>query len=175
MKLPITDKFLWDIYNFVEKVDSSRGILRPMTMKEALCPDFRKLKEDYERKMDRKNFNQLICYLKRKGYIRAKNLEGKKAILLTKQGIDKAIRAKLQMTKKRKRKDGRWIMLIFDIPENKRNLRYLLTSTLSFLGYQMFQKSVWVCPYDVLKETEVFIVRNALDEYVRIFLVEEIG
>jgi len=38
----------------------------------------------------------------------------------------------------------------------------------------MFQQSVWICPYDVYKETEEIVRKFSLDPYVRFFLIEEI-
>lgn len=38
----------------------------------------------------------------------------------------------------------------------------------------MLQKSIWVSPYDVLKETEEFLRKYALDPYVKLFLIEEL-
>ncbi len=171
----MTDKFLWDVYNLLEKTDETLGILMPpVRMKEAIYPDLRKLREKYEKERMRRTFSQFINYLKRKGYIKIKTIEGKQAILITKNGINKALKAKFRMVEKKKRKDGKWIMLIYDIPETKKSLRHLLREMLYIFGYRMFQKSVWICPYDVLEETENFIQRNSLDKYVRIFLIEEI-
>jgi DNA-binding transcriptional regulator PaaX len=53
-------------------------------------------------------------------------------------------------------------------------LRDLLRELLYLLGYRMLQQSVWVCPYDVLKETEAIIQKLSLERYVKIFLIEEI-
>ncbi len=47
--------------------------------------------------------------------------------------------------------DGRWHLLIFDIPEKKRHYRDRLRRDLLMLGFYQLQKSVWLFPYDVLK------------------------
>lgn len=44
--------------------------------------------------------------------------------------------------------DGRWRVLIFDIPEKRKWLRNRLRDTLSAVGFRMLQKSVWVYPFD---------------------------
>jgi len=174
MKLLFTDKFLWDIYNLIEKGADLYFPFAPRTMKEACCPELRKLRYEYEKKRDRKYFGQFIYHLKKKGYIKIKNLENKQGILLTKRGTEKALRAGFKTEEKNKRKDGKWQMLIFDIPEKKRKLRDILRENLHFLGYKKLQQSVWVCPYDVLKETESVLRRYSLDPYVKLFLIEEI-
>lgn len=174
MRLPLTDKFLLDLYNFIEKIDKVFDLFAPRTMKEVWYPDSYKLRRKYERKITRKQFSRLIYYLKNQGYIKIKNLEQKQGVLLTKKGRDKVLRAKFKIKKKKKRHDGKWQMVIFDIPERKRVFRDLLRENLQILGYKMLQRSIWVCPYDVLEETEGIIRRYSLDPYVKLFLIEEI-
>ena len=48
---------------------------------------------------------------------------------------------------KPKKWDGRWRMLIFDIPETKRPLRDKVRRTLFSIGFSRLQDSVWVYPY----------------------------
>ena len=174
MRLPFTDKFLWDLYNFIEKIDKTFELFYPRTMKEVWFPDLYKLRQKYGRKEDRQQFSQLIYYLKKQGYIKIKNLEEKQGVILTPKGAEKVLRIKFKMQEKKRRADGKWQMVIFDIPERKHDLRDLLRANLRILGYKMLQKSIWVCPYDVSKETEGVIRKYSLDPYVKLFLIEEI-
>ena len=48
---------------------------------------------------------------------------------------------------KPKKWDGKWRMLIFDIPERKRPLREKIRNTLLDIGFQRLQDSVWIYPY----------------------------
>jgi len=174
LKLPITDQFLWDLYNFIQELDRTFDLFAPRTMKEAVFPELLRLKREHERKKAKRQFSQLIYYLKKKGYIRIKNLEQKQGVILTKKGKEKVLKVKFKIKEKKRRKDGKFEMIIFDIPEKKRHLRNLLREALHLLGYQMLQQSVWVCPYEVLEETEEIVRKYSLDPYVRIFLIEEI-
>lgn len=174
MKLPITDKFLFDLYNFTEGADEIFDLFGPLTMKEVCYSDLYRLKKKYARERTKKQFSRLVYYLKRKGYIKIKNLEQKKGIMLTRKGAEKVLKIRLKSTERKLRKDGKWQMIIFDIPEEKRHLRDLLRENLYILEYKMLQQSVWVCPYDVLKETEGILRRYNLDQYVKLFLIEEI-
>jgi hypothetical protein len=55
----------------------------------------------------------------------------------------------LDKTKEKKPKwDGKWRVLIFDIPENRKNDRENLRHTLISIGFMQLQKSVWIYPYD---------------------------
>lgn len=174
MKLPLTDKFLWNLYKFIEEVDDTFSLFYPRTMKEVWFPDLYKLRRKYEKENARRQFSQFIFYLKKQGYIKIKNLEQKQGVILTKKGTEKVLKIKLRMKEKKKRPDGKWQMVIFDIPERKRSLRDIFRENLQILGYKMLQRSIWVCPYDVLKETEGIIRRYSLDPYVKLFLIEEI-
>jgi len=175
MKLPITDQFLWDVYSIMNKAgDVFKEVTKPPTMANWLPgtknPVFKKYRDD----KNKANFTKLIYYLKRNNYIKVKSLEGKKAIILTREGLSKVLRASFVMEKKRKRKDGKWIMLIFDMPSKNKKARNLMRSILYNLGYKILQQSVWVTPYNVSEKTESLLQFYNLDKYVKIFLIEQI-
>jgi DNA-binding transcriptional regulator PaaX len=163
MKLSITDKFLWDIYNALY---STGKLLDSITTRRSF-----KFTSQTKGPQD---FSRFIYYLKKRNYIRVENLKGKSAIMLTNQGLSKALQASFLLEKKLKRKDGKWIMVMFDIPQKHTRQRSLLRSILVNLGYKMFQQSVWVTPYDIIGETEKLIQIHSLDSYVKIFLIEKI-
>lgn len=47
-----------------------------------------------------------------------------------------------------RRWDGKWRVLIFDIPNYRKGLRDKIRRTLTFIGFVRLQDSVWVYPYD---------------------------
>ncbi len=177
MKISITDKFLWDIYGAVEEVAGGAADFwlgnkyrRINMLLGRENPIFRK----YEKQIGKREFGKIIYYLKRKNYITSENLKGKRAIILTKSGISKALKASFNIDGAKKRKDGKWIMLTFDIPQQHKKARELLRSIIHNLGYKMFQQSIWVCPYDVSEMTEKLLQMHSLEKYVKIFLIEEL-
>jgi len=178
MKIPITDQFLWDIYSELEKIgDIAHFFLKPPRTMRDIGPDLgAPWNKRYLKELSREQFTKLIYHLKRNNYIRVKNLEGKKAVMITKKGVDKVLKNsfKFENQEKIKRKDGKWIMVIFDIPKKDESRRGILRSILQNLGYKMFQKSVWITPYDVSEKTEQFLQFHFLDKYVKIFLIEKI-
>lgn len=178
MKLSITDQFLWAVYNFLEKTDEIlyvAGISKVRSLRETLHPDLTKFWQAIEQKKRKKQFAQFIDYLKRKGYIKIADLQGKKGILITPEGKKKALRTKFILERKnlKRRKDGKWVMVIFDIPERKRGYRDMLRGVLGSLGFRMLQKSIWVSPYDVLDKMEDFARTYSLYSYIKIFIIEE--
>ena len=177
MKISVTDQFLWDIYNLLEKTgDAAYFVLRRRrTLYDVFPGPKNPIIEKYRKLKDKQQFSKLIYYLKRNNYIRVQNLKGREAIVLTKRGTDKAFLMSFKLGEKfQKRKDKKWIMLIFDIPQTNWKSRSLLKSILLNLGYKKFQQSVWVTPFDVYQKTERLLQYHSLDQYVRIFLVEEL-
>lgn len=80
--------------------------------------------------------------------------QGKRVIFeLTDEGRTEAdkIKLKLEMAK-RKRWDGKWRIIIFDVPEKIRGKRDLLRKELIEFGFMQLQKSVWAYPYALPKE-----------------------
>ncbi len=130
--------------------------------------------ERYRKEMGRQKFDRFMYYLKRSNYIKVDNVGNNKAVVLTKKGLFKALRIKFKKEDRIEREDGKWIMVIFDIPKNNAKARYLLRSILVGLGYKLFQQSVWVCPYEVSEKTEALLQIYSLDKYVKIFLIEKI-
>ena len=66
-----------------------------------------------------------------------------------------------------KRWDGKWRVIIFDIPEKKRAVRTEVRQILSEAGFQRLQDSVWVFPYDCedvigLMKTNLGVGKNLL-------------
>lgn len=50
--------------------------------------------------------------------------------------------------KKPRKWDGKWRMIIFDIPEKKRRIRKQITALFNQAGFHRLQDSVWVYPYN---------------------------
>jgi len=78
-------------------------------------------------------------------------------ISLTKEGKQKA--GILQIDNLRiarpKKWDGKWRVVLFDIPHEKRSYREALRGKLKELHFFMFQKSVWVHAFDCKAEMEI--------------------
>ncbi|MFH1129225.1 MAG: CRISPR-associated endonuclease Cas2 [Patescibacteria group bacterium] len=182
IKLPFTEKFLWDLYNFknktgdvISKILPARGGLR--------LSDFNTFRSEWtnqnqkkrEREKSRKKFTFLIYRLKRQGCLKTLKIKNNSAVMITRQGLDKILRINLKLINKKTRKDNKWQMVLFDIPEDKRRSRDLFRNQLKCLGYTGLQKSIWVCQYDTLQETKDLIERYNLKNWVELLLVNKIG
>ncbi len=175
IKLPFTEKFLWDVYKMIEGVgDLIPDVFKLKTMKEAFYPDLYQMRKRYGKKLSRRQFANLIDYLKRRGYLKIEELKNKKALILTPKGTQKILKIQIKLGLTKHRKDKKWQMVTFDIPEKLRKKRDEFRARLQSLGYKKFQKSIWICPYDILKLTQEVIEELQIEHYIKLFLIEEI-
>lgn len=67
--------------------------------------------------------------------------------------------------------DGRWRLVIFDIPETKRDVRDRLRKYLEKLGMGILQASVWISPNDIQKEIEEISKKLKISDSLRYFVI----
>ncbi|MEY4747405.1 MAG: hypothetical protein RLZZ416_454 [Candidatus Parcubacteria bacterium] len=86
----------------------------------------------------------------RRNLLRRRLLKEEKGFLvLTRAGQRELLRIELgERRLKSFRWDGRWRVLIFDIPEYRKKDREKLRRTLRSVGFEHLQDSVWIYPYD---------------------------
>lgn len=181
MKLPFTEKFLWDLYKAakftagaLDKFCSARFRGVPGMIDFLKYPDYSDLKKLEEKRLGKERFGRLIRYLKYNGYLYVKKEKNKDAIMLTPKGAKKVLEIKRRVEGIPGRKDGKWQMVIFDIPEDIRKKRDYFRNGLKRLKYQKVQQSVWVSPYNVFKETQELIRDLKLEPFVKLLLTREI-
>jgi len=76
--------------------------------------------------------------------------DGKKYLRVTPAGR-KAFafeQTKVALKNQKKKWDGRWRMVVFDVPERRRKVRSRLCAHVREVGFVRMQDSVWVYPYD---------------------------
>lgn len=64
----------------------------------------------------------------------------------------------------KRRWDGNWRIVIFDISEKKRKVRDRLRAKLRELGLGMMQESVWITPFDITLDLREFLKVVGLEE-----------
>lgn len=62
--------------------------------------------------------------------------------------------------------DGKWRIIIFDIPEEKRIIRNLFRRNLKKWGFKHLQKSVWISKKDVFKKLTDYIKDLGIEKWV---------
>lgn len=128
-------------------------------------------------KYDQKKFSDIFSYALKKGYIRVEKDGHDIEIIATEKGrknFEARKFEKLQITRPRKW-DGKWRVVIFDIPNAQRLQRNAFRRKLKSLGFYSLQKSVWLHAFDCRKEIE--ILRNFFginQKQIQVLVVEEV-
>jgi DNA-binding transcriptional regulator PaaX len=116
---------------------------------ELLTPGVLEAMEDIgvvNRHQKKQNVEKSLSRLIRRGYV---VVEGNLARLTQKGEKFAALLGEGKLApRKPKRWDGKWRLLVFDIPERRKKSREQIRITLTQLGFRRLQDSVWVYPYD---------------------------
>jgi len=121
------------------------------------CPNLLQLvPAPYRKRYTANSIKRAVYRLDKKGWIVARHTAGGWRISLTKQGYEEFLAYDLgqKYLTKPKKWDGKWRLLIFDIPEKRKFIREKIRSFLRSVGFVRLQDSVWVYPYpckDVLE------------------------
>jgi DNA-binding transcriptional regulator PaaX len=125
-------------------------------------------KKSVERSIQGLQRNKLLTLRKKNGTIE---------IALTKEGKQKFKEIqfdKLQIAKP-PHWDGKWRVLIFDIPDKSfKTAREILRRKLKEWSFYPLQKSVWVCPWPCEDELRLIAELYEVAPYVNIMVVEKI-
>lgn len=105
--------------------------------------------------------------------IRRKN--GHEEWHLTNEGekLARRLKSKIAFAKQRAW-DGKWRMIIFDIPEDVRDRRDFLRRELTGLGLHQLQRSVWITPYELPQSFFEIMAELDIGEHLRLVIAEAI-
>ena len=128
------------------------------------------------KEIDREKLRKEIRNLYRSKMVKQKeNPDGSYTIVLTEKGKMKALTYHFEkMRIKDKKWDGKWRLVVFDIPEKIRKGRRALREKIKELGFYELQKSVWVFPYECKDEIDFIVEFFGLRKYVRYGVLESI-
>ncbi len=106
---------------------------------------------------------------------RKENSDGSFTFVLSTKGKIKTLNFRFEEIRlSRKDWDGKWRLVVFDIPEKLRRARDALREKLKELGFYELQKSVFVFPYQCEDEIDFVIEFFEMRRYVRTILAERI-
>lgn len=104
------------------------------------------------------------------GNIEKKIIKGNVYLELTSSGWEKIRRRFPIFIFKNKEWDRIFRLVIYDIEEENKMIRDLFRKKIKQLGFGLVQKSVWVSPYDFLKDFQEFLETHNLEE--KVILIE---
>jgi CRISPR-associated endonuclease Cas2 len=128
------------------------------------------------RRINEKELWQEIRKLYRSRLVdKRENPDGSFTFVLSAKGKIKTLSFQFEKIRlERKNWDGKWRLVVFDIPEKLKRARDALREKLKELGFYEFQKSVFVFPYESEDEIDFIIEFFELRQYVRTILAEKI-
>ncbi|MBI5530944.1 MAG: CRISPR-associated endonuclease Cas2 [Candidatus Doudnabacteria bacterium] len=127
-----------------------------------------------QRSYTKKRYYSSLFDLKERGLITVGKKKNKKFIKLTKKGQLEALLLKSQVMVS-KEWDGKWRVIIFDIPEGSKEKRAMFRRMLKKMGYKKLQASVYISPYPLNREALVYLNKTGLSEFIRIMRVDDLG
>lgn len=101
-------------------------------------------------------FGQALKRLRKQKLVEIVHQNGEPVVRITEEGRMRVLRYKLyEMEVKRPKSwDGKWRMVIFDIPEKYKRMREIFRNHLKLMEFYPLQKSVWVHPFPCFDEVE---------------------
>ena len=116
---------------------------------------------EIKKELDNRNLSRVLYGAKQRKLIKIEREGDRIRIFLTEKGLRRKLSYNLNrlQIKKPEKWDGKWRLVMFDIPEDKKAARDALRAKLKDLKFIQFQKSVWLYPHpcaleiDALAET----------------------
>jgi len=122
---------------------------------------------------DRRAITKTAYYLAKKGLIKYIDRDNERFIKLTKTGELEALLAKARVAEPTPKWDGKWRLIIFDIPEESNHKRYLFRTLLKKNNFFRLQQSVYISPHPLNREAIIYLEKSGLIDFIRIMKVEE--
>lgn len=137
----------------------------------------------FPKEYSRRNLSITIKRLQQKGLIEQGLMEDEVCIKLTQLGIKKLEekrnlrkeKALINTEVKDEKWDGKWRIVIFDIPETNKRIRQALRETLKVLEFWPLQKSVWISKKNYTKELRRWVRELGLSKHILAFETKDLG
>ncbi|MEA1928246.1 MAG: PaaX family transcriptional regulator C-terminal domain-containing protein [Candidatus Auribacterota bacterium] len=107
-----------------------------------------------------------VSRLEKNGLVKKFNKEKKIHLQLTQKGRKYLAEHRASDRKPPPPWDHKWRIIIFDIPEEKKQLRKMLRGFLISIGFGKVQRSVWISPHNLLKIVQRYADKLDLSDYI---------
>lgn len=125
-----------------------------------------------ERPVNKSMLSQAAKRLREKGFIELVS-DQELTLRLTDSGKDRALWAKMKNGDEVW--DGRWRLVVWDIPEKRRQARDLLRFKLKQLGFKQWQRSIWASKTNCTRLLRDFIKQVGIEDWVMVIESDNIG
>jgi phenylacetic acid degradation operon negative regulatory protein len=117
-----------------------------------------------------------ISRMSKQGWVQAEKKGNKSYYSLTERGVKRMEEAAKRIYKIKPEKwDGKWRILVYTIPEEKRNLRDELRKELVWSGFGTISNSCWISPNNLEKQVYDLMEKYDIEPYVDFFIAQYDG
>lgn len=120
-------------------------------------------------------YNRAMRYLEHLEHIELVTRNDRLFVRLTQKGKVKALLARLESDFKKSNKwDGKWRVVIWDIPEDSKEQRNRIRQLVKDLGFFQLQKSVFITPHSLPSSAVAYLRECELLRFIRFLRVDKI-
>ncbi|MBI4065330.1 hypothetical protein HY409_03090 [Candidatus Gottesmanbacteria bacterium] len=103
-------------------------------------------------------------------------VDGQDVVTITKEGKTKILKYAIEHMEVKKPKgwDGKWRVVIYDIPARDRSIQWGIRDALKAMGFYQMQESVYLFPYSCYDEVEFLRSFYGIDAMVKYLLVTKL-
>ncbi len=120
--------------------------------------------------LKRSSLSQALKRLREGGLIQETKLHGDLVVKLTDEG-----KFLINDEFEGKDWDGKWRVVIFDIPEEKRLIRNMFRRNIKKWGFKHLQKSVWISKRNIYDKLESYIKDLGIEKWVIVMEVNRLS
>lgn len=127
------------------------------------------------KKLDQKEIGRIIKRLERQEMVALRENEGKTAIEITEKGRRRLLEYDFENIElESKKRDGKWRLVMFDIPNEKKNARDSFRRKLIQLGCIKLQESVFASAFPCKEEVDFLCHFLEISDFVTIVILDRI-
>lgn len=127
-------------------------------------------------KRSRQKIRHSLYQLKKKKFVKMYYKGNEEVIEITEEGKKRLLQYDFDdlSINKPKKWDNLWRIVIFDIPENRRQARNAIVFKLKELGFILLQKSVFIFPYECRNEIDFIGEHLFVRKYINYIVVKSV-
>lgn len=125
--------------------------------------------------VNKKDLGRILKRLEKQEMISLKEINGKTSIEITEKGKRRLLEYDFENIElKTKKRDGKWRLVIFDIPEEKKTSRDAFRKKLLQMEFMRLQDSVFVSAYPCKNEIDFLANYLEISDYITLLTIDNI-
>ncbi len=124
------------------------------------------------------SITQALRRLEQRGLVQRVSANRQAKLELTSKGRQRLERVwvdDLQLPPTQEQWDGKWRIVLFDIPEERKYLRTVFRRKLQQLGFVYMQRSAWVIPHKCEDVLTQLIQRLSIENHVQLLVADQVS